>query len=75
MARLADGSYAVSAGRVIESSRKRQCTRSQVTSGHMADKSACRTDDLESLLPSHGQSEPYTPFADPHRPEGAEVRS
>jgi hypothetical protein len=28
-----------------------------------------------SLCLDNGQSEPYTPFADPHRPEGAEVRS
>ncbi len=28
-----------------------------------------------ALLSDHGQSEPYTPFADPHDPEGAEVRS
>jgi hypothetical protein len=27
------------------------------------------------LRANHGQSKPYTPFADPHRPEGAEVRS
>jgi hypothetical protein len=35
---------------------------------------------FEDLQPSgfwagDGQSEPYTPFADPHDPEGAEVRS
>ena len=30
---------------------------------------------LGGLLPNDGQSEPYTPFADPHDPEGAEVRS
>ena len=27
----------------------------------------------EAQLLINGQSEPYTPFADPHGPEGAEV--
>ena len=30
---------------------------------------------ISGFWADYGQSEPYTPFADPHRPEGAEVRS
>jgi hypothetical protein len=55
------GQSAISRSRIIANSPTEQC-------GH-------NTFQISGFWADYGQSEPYTPFADPHRPEGAEVRS